>query len=160
MADQVLIPIRELPIGIDSVPGGKPLDESQHAMICCLIAGCTLKQALAKCGTYPNTHYHWLKTNPYYEALVEYSWEVVHDSLFSIVVERARDGDNKLLIEALKYVGNQLGKTTSRMELSGPAGGPLQIQADYNEERVITMTQELKHSFDAGDEDEEALGWV
>jgi hypothetical protein len=76
------------------------------------------------------------------------------------VVERARDGDNKLLIEALKYVGNQLGKTTSRMELSGPAGGPLQIQADYNEERVITMTQELKHSFDAGDEDEEALGWV
>ena len=36
----------------------------------------------------------------------------------------------------------------------------MKIQADYNEERVITMTQELKHSFDAGEEDEEALGWA
>jgi hypothetical protein len=160
MTDDVTVPVRELPIGVGDVPDGKPLGDSQHAMICCLMSGMTLKDSLAKCGTFPNTHYKWIRDNPLYAALVEYSWEVVHDSLLSIVIERAREGDNKLLIEALKYVGNQLGKTTSRLELSGPGGGPMKIQADYNEERVITMTQELKHSFDAGEEDEEALGWA
>ena len=106
-----------------------------------------------------------MRKNPYYKRLVEYAWESVHDTLFSLVVERGKAGDNKLLLEALKYVGNHLGKIQAkRVELTGANGGPLQIKADYHEERVIQMHQSLRHIV-VGDDDEdddadEAMGWA
>jgi hypothetical protein len=152
------IPVNDLPIQVSEVEGGKPLNDGEHGVVCALIAGCTLKEAFFSVGVAPRSHYRSMSSNPYYKALVDHAWEVVHDTLFSLVIERAKEGDNRLLLEALKYVGNHLGKSTSRLELTGADGGTLMVQADYNEQRVISMTQELRHTFEKNN-DEEAAGW-
>ena len=157
---EILLPTDALPIKLEDVDGGQPLSQDEHAMVCALMCGCNVTEAIASTGISTASHYNWVRRNPYYASLVEYAWEVVHDTLFALVVERAKDGDNRLLLEALKHVAGMRGKLSpSRVELTGAGGGPLQVQGDIHEERVVKLHQELK-CLVSKDAESEALGWA
>jgi hypothetical protein len=156
----VIVPGDALPIFVEDVDGGVALNADEHAMVCALMCGCNITEAIASTGVATATHYNRMRRNPYYAALVDYAWEVVHDTLFSLVVERAKAGDNRLLLEALKHVAGMRGKLSpSRVELTGAGGGPLQVQSDVHEERVVKLHQELK-CLVSKDAESEALGWA
>ena len=86
----------------------------------------TVTAACRCAGISRETFYRWLKEDPKFKAAVDDAYEQVTDDLEESALERAKK-DTTLTIFLLK--GRKRGVYGDKQELSGPDGGPIQVDA-------------------------------
>lgn len=97
-------------------------------------------------GVVRDTLYRFIKAHPSLKPVIEDARETMIDHAESVLYKKVLAGDTTSLIFFLKTQGKRRGYT-ERLEMSGPDGGPVQVDGRYQvSQQIMGDAESLTHA--------------